>query len=61
MTLTQTILSHVQEIAEAHAADPFFADEQIPASMTFIEGLWWWWKDTRIVVPNSPDTRHLIH
>ena len=48
----------IQEIAEAYAADPFFADDANTAGMSYAEGLWW--KDGRIVVPDSKDTKLLI-
>ena len=36
-------------------SDPFFADEDNTAGMSLIEGLWW--KEGRIVMPNSADTK----
>ena len=48
----------VDDIIEAYAADPFFADEKNTAGMTHVEGLWW--KEGRIVVPNSADTKRMI-
>ena len=50
----------IDDIIEAYAADPFlkFADENNTAGMSLIEGLWW--KEGRIVMPNSADTKRLI-
>ncbi|KAA6423130.1 MAG: hypothetical protein FRX49_07117, partial [Trebouxia sp. A1-2] len=48
----------VDEITEAYAADPFFADDANTAGMTHAEGLWW--KEGRIVVPDSKETKLLI-
>ena len=48
----------IDDIIEAHAADPFFADENNTAGMSLIEGLWW--KEGRIVMPNSADTKRLV-
>ena len=53
---TQTNL--VDDISQAYAADPFFADDTNTANMSYIEGLWW--KDGRIVVPDSEETKLLI-
>ena len=46
------------DIAEAYAADPFFADAAKTADFTFAQGLWW--KGDLIVVPDSEDTKRLI-
>ena len=48
----------VDDIIEAYAADPFFLDDANTADMSHVEGLWW--KDGRIVVPDSVDTKRLI-
>ena len=48
----------VDDIIEAYAADPFFLDDANTADMSHIEGLWW--KDGRVVVPDSVDTKRLI-
>ena len=48
----------IDDIIETYAADSFFADENNTAGMSLIEGLWW--KETRIVMPNSADTKRLI-
>ncbi|DBA66290.1 TPA: hypothetical protein ACH3X2_14339 [Trebouxia sp. C0005] len=48
----------VDEITEAYTADPFFADDANTAGMTHAEGLWW--KEGRIVVPDSKETKLLI-
>lgn len=48
----------VDDIIEAYAADPFFADENNTAGMSLIEGLWW--KEGCIVMPNSADTKRLV-
>jgi transposase InsO family protein len=50
--------SLVDDIAEAYAADPFFADDAKTADLTFAQGLWW--KGGLIVVPDSKDTKRLI-
>ena len=42
----------VDEITEANAADPIFADDPDSAGTTHAEGLWW--KEGGIVVPDSP-------
>ena len=36
----------------------FFSNESKTAGMSFVEGVWW--KENRIVVPNSADTKQLI-
>ena len=48
----------IDDIIEAYAADPFFADENNTAGMSLIEGLWW--KEGRIVMPKSADTKRLV-
>ena len=48
----------IDDVIEAYAADPFFADENNTAGMSLIEGLWW--KESCIVVPNSADTKRLV-
>ena len=50
--------SLMDDLAEAYAADPFFADEDKTSDLTFAEVLWW--KVDRIVVPDSKDTKRLI-
>ena len=47
-----------EHLAEAYAADPFFADEARTATRMFSGGLWW--KDDRIVMPNSVDCKRLL-
>ena len=51
-------VTFIDDIIEAYAADPFFADESNTAGMSLIEGLWW--KEGRIVMPNSADTKRLV-
>ena len=34
-------VSMIDNLAEAYAADPFFADEAKTADLTFALGLWW--------------------
>ena len=51
-------ISLTDDLAEAYAADPFFADDAKTAELTFAQGLWW--KGDRIVVPASADTKRLI-
>ena len=48
----------VDDIIEAYATDPFFADENKTAGMYVINGLWW--KGDHFVVSDSPDTKRLI-
>lgn len=48
----------IDDIIEAYAADPFFLDVANTAGMSLIEALGW--KDGRIVVPHSMDTKRLI-
>ena len=50
--------SLIDDIAEAYAADPVFADEEKTAGFTFAQSLWW--KGDLIVVPDSTDTKRLI-
>ena len=35
------VSSLIASLAEGYSADPFFADEQKTASLSFAEGLWW--------------------
>ena len=48
----------IQEITEAYVADLFFEDDANTAGMSYAEGPWW--RDGRIVVPDSKDTKLLI-
>ncbi|KAL0052364.1 hypothetical protein WJX82_000917 [Trebouxia sp. C0006] len=50
--------SLIDDIAEAYAADPFFADAAKTAEFIFAQSLWW--KGDLIVVPDSKDTKRLI-
>ena len=51
-------VSLIDDLVEAYAADPYFADAAKTAGLTFAQDLWW--KGDRIVVPNSADTKRLI-
>ena len=51
-------ISLIDDLAEAYAADPFFADDAKTADLNFAQGLWW--KGDLIVVPDSSDTKRLI-
>ena len=51
-------ISMIDDLAEAYAADPYSADDEKTADLTFASGLWW--KGDCIVVPNSADTKRLI-
>ena len=50
--------SLIDDIAEAYAADAFFADAAKTAEFIFAQSLWW--KGDLIVVPDSKDTKRLI-
>ena len=50
--------SLINNLAEAYAADPYFANDEKTADLTFAAGLCW--KGHCIVVPNSADTKRLI-
>ncbi|KAL0038535.1 hypothetical protein WJX77_009904 [Trebouxia sp. C0004] len=51
-------VSLIDDLVEAYAADPYFADATKTAGLTYAQELWW--KGDRIVVPNSVDTKRLI-
>ena len=51
-------VSLIDDLVEAYAADPYFADEAKTAGLTFAQDLWW--KGDRIVVANSTDTKRVI-
>lgn len=48
----------LEDILETYAVDPFFADDSNTVNMSFIQGLWW--KEGRIVMPNSADTKQMV-